>query len=74
MRLICMLPNALWQPQQRAEKRKWMKLYPYDMNGTAKERQVSHALRKDTKLNTGSLKHSHYIVYIYHFHCEVRPF
>lgn len=30
VRLICPLANALWQPQQRAEKRKWMKLYPYD--------------------------------------------
>ena len=30
MRLICLPPNAPWQPQQRAEKRKWMKLYPYD--------------------------------------------
>lgn len=44
--LICLFPNAPWQPQQRAEKRKWMKLYPYDsMRQLRGDRFLMHFIR-----------------------------
>lgn len=43
--LICLFPNAPWQ-QQRAEKRKWMKLYPYDsMRQLRGDRFLMHFIR-----------------------------